>query len=343
MKEFALYVLALLMAALMFSLLFLALRGVTFEKVFFAALIFCFSVGFIIKILSTLFLSRQKKQEIHIRILSSIPIFFIGAFIGLIIANRVCYLLFGTYPFAFGAFTPSILMQYSLAATLLFLMLVGSTMFVERTVELRKEAEISKLEASLKILQAQINPHFLFNSLASIQSLIQENPRKAEKTLTSVSEMFRYSLRRWKKDLIKLTEEIDFIKRYLFIEEMRLGNKLDVIWDVDEGLLNCLIPPFLIQPIVENAVKYGIMEQGEGKIKISLKEKDGKLNISVSDTGSARINLIPEHSLYNIKKRIEVLYGTEGFFKVRSNGEVEIEISIPKEYSKSNKEDNGEF
>lgn len=343
MKEFALYVAALLMAALMFSLLFLALRGVTFEKVFFASLIFCFSVGFTIKILSTWFLPWQKKQEIHIRILSSVPIFFVGSFLGLIIGNRICYLLFGTYSFAFGDFTPSILMQYSLAATLLFLLVAGSTMFVERTVELRKEAEISKLEASLKVLQAQINPHFLFNSLASIQSLIQENPRKAEKTLTSVSEMFRYSLRRWEKDLIELTEELDFIKRYLFIEEMRLDDKLDIIWDIDEGLLNCLIPPFFIQPIVENAVKYGIMEQGEGKVRISLKEKDDKLNISVSNTGSARIQLIPDHSLYNIKKRIEVLYGTEGFFKVKTNDEVKIEISIPKQYSRSNEGNSYEF
>lgn len=331
------------MAALMFSLLFLALRGVTLEKVFFASVIFCFSVGFTIKILSILFLPWQKKQEIHIRILLSIPIFFIGSFLGLVIGNRFCYLLFGTYPLAFGAFTPGILMQYSLASTLLFLIVVGSTLFVERTVELRKEAEISKLEASLKILQAQINPHFLFNSLASIQSLIQEEPRKAEKTLTAVSEMFRYSLRRWKKDLIKLTEELDFIKRYLFIEEMRLGNKLDIIWDIDKSLLNCLIPPFFVQPIVENAVKYGIMEQGEGRVKISLKEKDDKLNIAVSNTGIARIRLIPDHSLYNIKKRIEVIYGTEGFFKVKNNGEVKIEISIPKEYSKSNKGDYCEF
>ncbi len=330
MKEFILIVIILLISAVMFTFVFQSTGDGYFLQTFIVSIIFSFSIGFINIFLFESVFSKIKHPEAYIRILLSIPVFFIGSFAGLIAGNYICSLLFGPYPFP-----PDKLLRFGFGISL-FSIIIGSVLiFRERSIELKKRAEIIKLEATIRTLQAQINPHFFFNSLASIQSLIHRNPEKAAEALAAVSEVFRYSMRRGQKDFIELKEEIEFIKQFLFIEKIRMGKRLNVIWDIDKKLLNCFLPPFLIQPIVENAVKYGVERGQKGDVKISVKEENNKLNISVSNTGRAKVCPIPEHSLYNIKRRIEILYGTKGSFQINTNGEVQVQIIMPKKYNKS--------
>jgi len=330
MKEFILIVIILLISAVMFTFVFQSAGDGYFLQTFFVSVIFSFSIGFINIFLFELIFSRIKNSEVYIRIILSIPIFFVGSFIGLIVGNYICSLFFGPYPFS-----PNKLVRFGFGVSL-FSMIIGSVLiFREHSIELKKRAEIIKLESTIRTLQAQINPHFFFNALASIQSLIHKNPEKAEEALAAISEVFRYSMRRGQKNFIELKEEIEFIKQFLFIEKIRMGKRLNIIWDIDKELLNCSLPPFLIQPIVENAVKYCAEKGKKGEVKISVKEKNNKLNISVSNTGKAKVCLISGHSLDNIKKRIEILYGKKGSFETNTNGEVEVKISIPKQYHKN--------
>ncbi len=335
MKEFIIYVIALLILALMFTFIYDPAVSTNFQQTFLISVIFSFSIGLTNRTITSLTYSKMKKYKPRLRILIHAPFLFIGCFIGILIANYICYLIFHFYPL-----TPYLMTGLAIGGGI-FSTILSST-FLLRTMssELQEETKMARLEASIKILQAQINPHFFFNSLATVQSLIRENPEKAEEALAAISEVFRYSMRRGQKDFIELREEIEFIKQFLFIEKIRLGKRLKVVWNIDEELLKCSIPPFLIQPIVENAVKYGVEKRKKGKVKISVKAENNGLHISVSNTGRAEIHLISDHSLENIKKRIEVIYGTRGSFEINTNGEVEVKISIPKQYNKSKRGQN---
>jgi len=330
MKEFILYVIVLLIVALMFAFIYEPTVSANFQQTFLISVLFSFSIGFTNKTISNLAYKTIKKYKPWQRILINMPLLFIGCFVGILIGNYICYLIFNVYPL-----THKLITGLTIGGGI-FSTILGSTFLLrEISSELKEETRMARLQASIKILQAQINPHFFFNSLASVQSLIHKDPRKAEESLAAISEVFRYSMRRGQKDFIELYEEFEFIKQFLYIEEMRLGSRLKVIWDMDEGLMNCRIPPFLIQPVVENAVKYGVEKRKKGTVKISVKEKNDKLNIFVSNNGRADVHLVPDHSLENIKKRIEVIYGKKGSFEINTNGEVKVAISIPKQYHKN--------
>ncbi|WP_348639445.1 sensor histidine kinase [Salibacterium salarium] len=196
---------------------------------------------------------------------------------------------------------------------------------VDRHLELAKQAEI-------KALQAQINPHFLFNTLNTIVALIRTDPMKARKLLISLSHFFRQNLAGTTKTEATLEEELKHVKAYLQIEEARFSNKLTVEFDVDEEVLHTKIPPMTLQPIVENAIKHGIKQSLEGSfILIQLKKQQDKVQLSIQDNGSGiskerLVDLEKEriHSetgagigLTNVNRRLQMMYG----------GETEIEIN----------------
>ncbi|MBM4167814.1 MAG: sensor histidine kinase [Ignavibacteria bacterium] len=118
--------------------------------------------------------------------------------------------------------------------------------------------------AELRALRAQINPHFLFNSLNSISALIPENPTAAREMTILLSDFFRNSLRLGNREKIALIDELNLVSQYLQIEQIRFGSRLTVIWNIDERLHGVLIPPLLLQPLVENAVKHGISRRIDG-------------------------------------------------------------------------------
>ena len=138
-------------------------------------------------------------------------------------------------------------------------------------------------EARLAALQARIRPHFLFNSLTAVLSLIRSEPRRAERTLEDLADLFRVLLRDERR-VVRLADEIELCKRYLAIETLRLGERLKVEWVVDDAILDTAIPPLVLQPLAENAVHHGIEPGTEpGTVMIRARRTGGQVEIEISN------------------------------------------------------------
>ena len=155
----------------------------------------------------------------------------------------------------------------------------------------KKELDIIKIQqlkttAELETLQSRINPHFLYNSLNSIASLIHDKPDLAEEMTLRLSKLFRYSINSQNESKTTVKEEIDIVQNYIAIETLRFGDRISFEVLVEPYLLKQLIPRFLIQPLVENAIKHGLHEIVEnGIILIEIKQDENNLIIGVSDNG----------------------------------------------------------
>ncbi len=138
-------------------------------------------------------------------------------------------------------------------------------------------------EARLQALQARIRPHFLFNSINAVLSLIRSQPKRAESALEDMADLFRVLMAE-NRELVPLAKEIDICKQYLSIEQLRLEERLKVNWQVDEAVEKGLIPPLILQPLIENAVYHGIEPIAEGgEIDIDIAVKHDVLNIKISN------------------------------------------------------------
>jgi len=208
--------------------------------------------------------------------------------------------------------------------------------------KLSKQAKL-KSEAELKALQAQINPHFLFNSLNAIAASCRNQPKEARKLLIKLAGIFRRTL---KRDVYQITlgEEIEFCQDYLDIEKARLDQRLQVEWKIPAELKETIIPPFIIQPLIENSIKHGIYPQEKGgKIIVSAQKLDQKLQIIIKDSGpgisSEKIAEIENGNndrigINNIKERLHSVYGSNAEFIINSDigkGTQNI-ITIPSEF-----------
>ncbi|MEZ0483985.1 histidine kinase [Fibrella aquatica] len=169
-----------------------------------------------------------------------------------------------------------------------------------------------KNRAELDALQAKINPHFLYNALNSIASLVHEDPDKAETMTLHLSKLFRYSTGRDGSHFSSLADEIDMVKTYLQVEAVRFGDRLTfTISPISVAISQTLIPQFLLQPIVENAIKHGIAKRADnGLIDIQITLEDGWLTLCVHDNGPA----FPEtmgggYGLRSIQDKLRLLYG----------------------------------
>lgn len=202
-----------------------------------------------------------------------------------------------------------------------------------------KRSEINSLrhlaasrESELKSLKAQLNPHFIFNCMNSIRALIDEDPIKAKLAVTQLSNILRNTLLMDKSKEILLTTEINLVKDYLDLEKIRYDERLKFNLLIADDTLNCLIPPFIIQSQVENAIKHGISKfPGLGYITVESFIKNEELIIQVSNTGKL-ISQTPLTGIgfKNSAQRLELLYGKEATIKIEElNGLVIIKITIP--------------
>jgi two-component system LytT family sensor kinase len=184
----------------------------------------------------------------------------------------------------------------------------------ERKLELQ---QLSLNEARLAALSRQINPHFLFNTLNSVASLIRQNPEEARQVVYKLSKILRRLLRQ-QENLTPLREELSFIDAYLAIEMVRFGDKLQFIRDIDPATLDLLVPSMLLQPLVENSIRHGLSSKvAGGVIRVRSRIEDGRLQILVEDDGVG----IPEDKLArmfelgigvsNVNERLKVLFGDE--------------------------------
>jgi signal transduction histidine kinase len=191
----------------------------------------------------------------------------------------------------------------------------------------RREAELEArlAQARLQALRMQLNPHFLFNTLNSIASLIQDQPQ-AEEMIEALSGLLRLTLSASERQEVTLREELHFLDRYLLIEQIRFGDRLRVDKQIEPGILDLCVPILVLQPLVENAVKHGIEARiGPGKIGVTVERHGNMLHLEVSDNGrgSAALTERPRREgvgLSNTRARLKELYGDRASLEFRQNG-----------------------
>lgn len=192
-----------------------------------------------------------------------------------------------------------------------------------------QQAEQLIAKAELETLQAKINPHFLYNSLNSIAGLIHDEPDKAESMVLSLSDLFRYSLNTQSKSYTTVDEEIKMVNTYMDIEKTRFEDQLEYTIDIDEEAKSYLIPRFLIQPLVENAIKHGTSKIEKGKMELSIKKSDNGLTIRVADNGP---DFPPQMSngygVRNVREKLNLLFPEKNEIVFNNHPEKYIEIEI---------------
>ena len=176
-------------------------------------------------------------------------------------------------------------------------------------------------EARLHALSAQLQPHFLFNTLNAISALVREDPVTAERLLARLSELLRHSLRAGAQPQTSLESELSFLEKYIEVQEARFGSRLVVTFDVDSDLLDARVPNLILQPLVENAIRHGITPRaGPGAVHIAAKRAGDEVHLSVTDDGVGfpRERVEEGIGLRNTRARLRELYGDNHAFLLTS-------------------------
>jgi len=196
---------------------------------------------------------------------------------------------------------------------------------------LQLEALVKTLE--LKTIKAHINPHFIFNALNGIRALIDENPARARRAITELSNILRNSLSAEKGETVSLGDELKIVKDYLAIENMRFEDRLRIEYDIDEGTLERQVPPMMLQTLVENAIKHGISRQVKGGIvKIISDFKSNFHELTVQNTGHLNGHASTKgFGLSSTQDRLNLIYGEKAKFEIRQLQAdlVEAKVLIP--------------
>lgn len=195
------------------------------------------------------------------------------------------------------------------------------------------EHKAASVRAQLQSLKLQLQPHFLFNTLHAIGSLMHYDVKTAERMLNRLSDMLRTSLRESDNPVVTLKQEMAFIDAYVEIEKIRFEQRLRVVWTIPENLYDAAIPPFILQPLVENAIKYGVAPRADGgTIVIRAYAESGTLMLEVEDDAPDRSTQQKGFGigLSNTRSRLEALYGAgEKFELVRAGMGTIARIRIP--------------
>ena len=197
---------------------------------------------------------------------------------------------------------------------------------------LKLEALVKELE--LKTIKAHINPHFIFNSLNGIRALIDEDPARARNAITELSNILRSSMQTDKLESVSLEKELNIVKDYLALENMRFEDRLRVEYEIDEDTLDQPVPPMMLQTLVENAIKHGISKQiSGGKIRIVSDFKENYHELAVQNTGKL-LNGSSKGEGFGLPStlnRLSLLYGEKARFSIKqlSNEIVEARVLLP--------------
>ena len=201
--------------------------------------------------------------------------------------------------------------------------------------KVNRELELQSLlqDAELRMLKSQINPHFIFNSLNSISALTATKPDSAREMLIKLSDFLRYSLGKDSVQMNSLEQEIRNVNLYLDIEKVRFGKKLNFDQNIDDACLSAQVPNLILQPLVENAIKYGLYESvGEVTISLNCRRNDEMLEVTVSNNYDPES--MPEKGegigLENVNKRLELVFNRSDLLEVhRKETQFSVTIYIP--------------
>lgn len=183
----------------------------------------------------------------------------------------------------------------------------------QRKLKLEGELRTAALKSELSAIKAQLNPHFLYNVFNTISASVPAENERTRRMIAELSDLFRYQLKASKVEKVPLQEELEFVHKYLELEKERFEERLNIQFDVDEEIMNEMIPPMLLQPLVENSIKHGLSSLIEGgTITLRIKRKEEKLFFEISDTG---IGVEDKEAVFNkgigltnTKLRLEKLY-----------------------------------
>ena len=196
--------------------------------------------------------------------------------------------------------------------------------------------EAAAKEIELRNLRSQLNPHFIFNALNSIRALVDENPAKSKNAITQLSNILRNSLTVDRQRLVTFSEEMEMVRDYLALETIRYEERLRIEFNIDPKSTEYLIPPLMVQTLVENGIKHGISTlKNGGKVEISSRVDNENLFIQIRNTGQY-INGEPRKKsgfgINNTRKRLELIYGDQASFRILNETKkiVLTEIVLPR-------------
>ena len=189
------------------------------------------------------------------------------------------------------------------------------------------------VEARLSSLESRIHPHFLFNTLNSIASLIPTDPKRAEDTVGKLASLLRFSISANHSSLVPLAQELKIVRDYLEIEATRFGQRLHYEISVPDALGDCKVPPLALQTLVENSVKHVVAQRNQpSSISVDGAQHDGRLEITVTDDGPgfSLADISPDHGLGNLVGRLELLFGESAQLNVkRVDDKTVVSIAVP--------------
>ena len=275
-------------------------------------------LGFLACIAIGRLLSALASQPIWRRLAAAVLVSAVGGFFYSYVNYAAFYLvapLWKVEPLSqiSAAFTASIFFWTFLAWSALYFALRYEEELKEKNLRLLASQALA-MDAQNRMLRYQINPHFLFNTLNALSSLIlaKENER-AERVVLSLSSFLRHTLEKDMPDKSPLSDEIDAQRQYLLIEQARFEDRLNYVEHIPPDLRDALAPSLILQPLVENAVKYGVARSSAPvTIEIRARAADGRLTLTVSDDGGDGAGLAPPNlglGLENVRRRLELIYG----------------------------------
>jgi two-component system, LytTR family, sensor histidine kinase AlgZ len=204
--------------------------------------------------------------------------------------------------------------------------------YVLLAIEVSRQAALEARDAELRALKAQINPHFLFNSLNSIIALTASDPSKAREMCVRLADFLRSTLGLGERESVTWNEELNLMQAYLDVEQIRFGSRLQVEMYIADDCRNCQVPPLLLQPLIENAIKHGIATLVEGgTIRVESLVRNGQLRVTVANLFDPQ-SIVPRHGLglRNLHRRLENRFGQLAQLAARTEGNrFLVDITMP--------------
>lgn len=271
-------------------------------------------------------------------------LYYLAAMVGMTLASEICLFILDSFILKtdYTIFSDPKQLLINLVISLIVTTIIGVYQAQRSNLELRlkqKEVDIIKLnqlktQAELQTLQSRINPHFLYNSLNSIASLIHIDADKAEDMTLKLSKLFRYCINTQNENLTSVREEVEIVQTYLAIEKVRFGDRIQFILNVDDAAYAEKIPRFILQPLVENALKHGLNDMiSGGVLKLEIKSELNDVILVIADNGKAfPTELNSGYGLQSTYEKLQLLYGDKYSLQILNNPKKQIRISVPKNH-----------